>query len=68
MTQTTYLQAITDTLAEAEAMVMGEPRGVFASRGAMCEPETHGNWAHVVIRRAQAFGVTGTARVSGLRS
>ena len=48
-----------DTLAEAEAMVMGEPRGVFASRGAMCEPETHGNWAHAVIRRAEAFGVTG---------
>ncbi|HEV7661099.1 MAG TPA: HpcH/HpaI aldolase/citrate lyase family protein [Allosphingosinicella sp.] len=57
-----------DALAEAEAMVMGEPRGVFASRGAMCEPETHGNWAHATIRRAQAFGVTGGARVSGLRS
>ncbi|HVQ08253.1 MAG TPA: HpcH/HpaI aldolase/citrate lyase family protein [Allosphingosinicella sp.] len=57
-----------DTLAEAEALVMDEPRGVFASRGAMCEPETHGNWAHSIIRRAEAFGVTGAARVSGLRS
>jgi citrate lyase beta subunit len=57
-----------DALAEAEAMVLGEPRGVFASRGAMCEPETHGNWAHTTIRRAEAFGVVGGARVTGLRS
>lgn len=57
-----------DALAEAEALVMGEPRGVFASRGAMCEPETHGNWAHTTIRRAEAFGVVGGAKVSGLRS
>jgi citrate lyase beta subunit len=57
-----------DALAEARAMVTGEPRGVFASRGAMCEPETHGDWARSVIRRAEVFGVTGAARISGLRS
>ncbi|HYI48597.1 MAG TPA: HpcH/HpaI aldolase/citrate lyase family protein [Allosphingosinicella sp.] len=54
-----------DALAEARAMVTDEPRGVFASRGAMCEPETHRDWAHMTIRRAQIFGITGAARVSG---
>lgn len=57
-----------EALAEAKAMVMGEPRGVFASRGAMCEPETHGNWAHTTIRRAEAFGVAGAARLTGAAS
>jgi len=54
-----------DALAEARAIVRGEARAVFASRGSMLEAQTHKNWARTLIRRAEAFGVTGPALVRG---
>jgi citrate lyase beta subunit len=48
------------TLAEARAILRGETRAVFASRGAMCEPETHKRWAHSIVRRWETFGLTAT--------
>jgi citrate lyase beta subunit len=55
-----------DTLAEARAIVRGEGRGVFASRGSMCEPETHKKWALSTIRRAEIFGVAESPAVSSI--
>jgi len=48
-----------DALAEAQAVIRGEPPGVFASRGSMCEPQTHQKWALSTIRRAETFGLSG---------
>lgn len=44
-------------LREAEAIIASEG-AVFGSRGAMCEPQTHGRWAHAIVRRAELFGTT----------
>lgn len=46
-------------LAEAEAMLAATGRAVFASRGAMCEAETHRSWARSIVRRAELFGLKG---------
>jgi citrate lyase beta subunit len=46
-------------LAEAEALLGSQTRAVFASRGAMCEAETHRRWAHATVRRAEMFGLRG---------
>lgn len=43
--------------AEAQAILSGDGRAVFASRDAMCEPATHRLWAQATLRRAQAFGI-----------
>lgn len=46
-----------DELAEAEAILRGDVRAVFASRGAMCEVKTHQRWARSILERARNFGV-----------
>jgi citrate lyase beta subunit len=46
-----------EALAEAKAIVRGETRAVFSSRGSMCERETHRKWAFSTIRRAKLFGI-----------
>jgi len=46
-----------DELIEAQAIVRRGARAVFASRGSMCERETHKRWATSILRRADSFGV-----------
>jgi citrate lyase beta subunit len=46
-----------DELAEARAILGEDAAAVFASRGAMCEPRTHGRWASAILRRYEAFGM-----------
>ena len=52
--------------AEAQRIVSGEGRGVFASRQAMCEPATHRLWAQATLHRAAVFGVRPAASATPL--
>ncbi len=46
-----------DDLDEARRILAGNAPAVFAARGAMCEPATHGRWATLTERRAVLFGI-----------
>lgn len=52
--------------AEAQEILSGSARGVFASRQAMCEPATHHVWAQATLRRAAAFGIRRVGRATPL--
>ena len=52
--------------AEAQQILSGDGRAVFASRQAMCEPATHRLWAQATLRRAAAFGICRTSRATPL--
>ena len=43
-------------LEEARAIMKQNAAAVFGSRGSMCEPATHRNWAGRVMERASIFG------------
>lgn len=42
---------------EAQAILQPDACGVFRMNDAMCEPETHSNWAKKVLMRADTFGI-----------
>src|SRR3546814_20537224 len=46
---------------EARAILSQEAPAVFGRNGSMCEPATHAPWAGMIIRRAQAHGVSAPA-------
>lgn len=43
---------------EARAILSQEAPAVFGRNGSMCEPATHAPWAGMIIKRAQAHGVS----------
>src|SRR3546814_19270445 len=43
---------------DARAILSQEAPAVFGRNGSMCEPATHAPWAGMIIRRAQAHGVS----------
>lgn len=54
-------------MTEAKAILSQEAPAVFGSNGSMCEPATHAPWAGMIIKRAQAHGLSGPDEQAGLR-
>ena len=52
---------------EARAILSQEAPAVFGRNGSMCEPATHAPWAGMIIKRAQAHGVSGPDEQAGVR-
>lgn len=52
---------------EARAILSQEAPAVFGRNGSMCEPATHAPWAGMIVKRAQAHGVSGPDERAGVR-
>lgn len=53
-------------MAEARVILSQEAPAVFGSNGSMCELATHAPWAGMIVRRAQAHGISGITDNDGL--